>query len=72
MSEFTDEHADGVNAFRKALEGREEACEHCGFSGTVLHGDWEAEVAQDHRSSHVVYELTCPDCRETCNIEVNL
>ncbi len=67
-----DEHRTGANALVRGLERTHVACDHCGFDGCVLHGEWKAHVERSPRSHHLCYRLTCPDCNRTKTVELNL
>lgn len=72
MSDFTDEHKRGVAAFTESLRHKTIGCDHCGFEDTVLQSAWKTDVHTEPRNGHVVYELTCPDCNETTDVEINI
>lgn len=64
-------HEMGVAAFVRSLERERVACDGCGFEAEALGEEWERDVSSDPLSGHVVYELTCPDCRTTETFVIN-
>jgi Zn ribbon nucleic-acid-binding protein len=72
MSKFTEAHQQGVNAFTQSLLHKEQTCSNCGFHDTVLHSDWRTHVETDHRSGHIQYQLTCPDCQTEEVLDIDI
>ena len=72
MSRFTEQHEKGVRAFTESLEQKLRACSNCGFEDRVLHGEWKTHVETEPRSGHIQYRLTCPDCRSTELVDIDI
>ena len=58
--------------FSKALELADHACGDCGFTDTILAGDWSVRTGRDPHNGHVVYRLECPDCTAVEQVEMNI
>ncbi|GAB7119138.1 hypothetical protein JCM9743_16010 [Natrinema sp. JCM 9743] len=72
MSDFTEHHQKGVDAFTKSLEHKRQTCHGCGFEDTVLDSEWQTHVETEPRSGHILYRLTCPNCTETETVEIDI
>ncbi|MFD1643880.1 hypothetical protein [Halohasta litorea] len=72
MSHFTDQHRKGVAAFTKSLEHKRVSCTNCGFEARVLHDDWKTHVETDPKTGHILYRLTCPDCRSERVVDIDI
>ncbi|PSP55289.1 hypothetical protein BRC82_06395 [Halobacteriales archaeon QS_1_67_19] len=64
-------HEAGIAGVVRRLDSEHVACEDCGFEAAALGDAWDREVASDPLSGHVVYELTCPDCRNAERFVIN-
>lgn len=72
MSDFTEQHDEGVEAFVDELEHTRRTCDECGFEDVILDGEWKTHVERDSHSGHVNYRLECPDCTSEQVVDVNL
>lgn len=72
MSQFTEHHERGVQAFTESLEHKTRKCGNCGFEASMLHSEWDAHVESDPMSGYILYRLTCPDCRSTEVVEIDI
>lgn len=72
MSQFTEEHRKGVDAFTESLEHKQVICEDCDFEAAVLHDDWDTHVETDPKTGHIQYRLTCPNCQGETVVDIDI
>lgn len=61
-----------ARSFARRLERSRVRCRDCGFEGPIMGGEWETRAGRALRTGHLVYRLTCPDCRGQRTVETTL